>query len=374
MRIRELRAEGWRNLEPLTLVPGRAASVLSRRQRPGQDQRPRGGLLPGGAALVPHVARRGADPRRRRQRRRRRRGCARRSCTAGSSAGSRSSCDRRARVARLDGKAVRGTAAALGAVSVVLFVPEDLLLPRAAPADAAAVPRSAPSSTSSAATTTRPARSRRCSRAGTRCSSAGRPTAQLLDTYDEELARTGARVVMRRRAPGRGADAAVLRALPRAAQRAAGVARVHERSRRRRGADDEAAVRAACTPAWRRGAGSTSAAASPASGRTPTISDIGLAGAPARSHASQGQLRSLVLALKLAELSQRRGAAGRSAGAAARRRSERARSGAARAAVRRHRPARLPDAHLGHRARHRSRAAGAARFSGTRAGASLRNP
>ena len=31
--------------------------------------------------------------------------------------------------------------------------------------------------------------------------------------------------------------------------------------------------------------------------------EIGLAGAPARSHASQGQLRSLVLALKLAELS-----------------------------------------------------------------------
>ena len=36
-------------------------------------------------------------------------------------------------MARLDGKVVRGTAAALGAVSVVLFVPEDLLLPRAAP-------------------------------------------------------------------------------------------------------------------------------------------------------------------------------------------------------------------------------------------------
>ena len=28
MRIRELRAEGWRNLEPLTLVPGERLSVL----------------------------------------------------------------------------------------------------------------------------------------------------------------------------------------------------------------------------------------------------------------------------------------------------------------------------------------------------------
>ena len=94
--------------------------------------------------------------------------------------------------------------------------------------------------------------------------------------------------------------------------------------------------------------------------------DIGLAGAPARSHASQGQLRSLVLALKLAELS-----------------NVEARLGDPPVLLLDDVPSeldpvrrallfdvigasRLPDAHLGHRTRHRSRAAGAARFSGTR--------
>ena len=38
-----------------------------------------------------------------------------------------------ARSVTLDGKTVRGAAAIFGALSVVLFVPEDLLLPRAAP-------------------------------------------------------------------------------------------------------------------------------------------------------------------------------------------------------------------------------------------------
>ena len=52
---------------------------------------------------------------------------------------------------------------------------------------------------------------------------------------------------------------------------------------------------------------------------------IRLSGRLAREHASQGQLRSLVLALKLAELANVEAAEGRRAGAAARRCTERAR-------------------------------------------------
>src|SRR4029079_16071295 len=102
------------------------------------------------------------------------------------------------RVARLDGKVVRGTAAALGTVSVVLFVPEDLLMPRAAPAarrrflDLAifSVERGyyAEASAFQKVLRSRNALLRR-----------GSLDSVLLDTYDDQLARTGARVVMRRR-------------------------------------------------------------------------------------------------------------------------------------------------------------------------------
>ena len=68
------------------------------------------------------------------------------------------------------------------------------------------------------------------------------------------------------------------------------------------GAADEAEVAAACGAGWSRGGRSTSAVASPGSARRPTTWRSGSAGALARRHASQGQLRSLVLALKLAEL------------------------------------------------------------------------
>ena len=67
--------------------------------------------------------------------------------------------------------------------------------------------------------------------------------------------------------------------------------------------------------------------------------DIELGGRPAREHGSQGQLRSLVLALKLAELGAPRGAPGRAAAAAARRRGQRARRDPAAHAVRDHRRA-----------------------------------
>ena len=103
------------------------------------------------------------------------------------------------RVAKLDGKLVRSTAAALGAVSVVLFVPEDLLLPRAAPAarrrflDLAIfnVERGYYAEASAFQKVLRNRNALLKRRDWDRT---------LLDTFDDELARTGARVVMRRRA------------------------------------------------------------------------------------------------------------------------------------------------------------------------------
>src|SRR6187402_394576 len=129
MRIRELRAEGWRNLEPLTLVPAERLSVLygdngqgktnvieaayylavlrSFRTSHADDLIRRGAATeaaPATARLRAEILHRGLERRFEIELR------------------------PTGRVARLDGKAVRGTAAALGAVSVVLFVPEDLLL------------------------------------------------------------------------------------------------------------------------------------------------------------------------------------------------------------------------------------------------------
>src|SRR5947207_7649470 len=132
MRIRELRAEGWRNLAPLTLAPAERLSVLygdngqgktnvieaayylavlrSFRTSRAEDLIRRGDDAAPTARLRAEIVHRGLERRFEIELR------------------------PTGRVARLDGKLVRGTAAALGAVSVVLFVPEDLLLPRAAPA------------------------------------------------------------------------------------------------------------------------------------------------------------------------------------------------------------------------------------------------
>ena len=267
------------------------------------------------------------------------RGCAaRRRCTAGSSGGSRSSCgpDGTRRAPRRQGGARRGGGSS-ARVSVVLFVPEDLLLPRAAPGRAAALPRPARSSTSSAAyydeaqrvpegaqEPQRPAQAR----AG-RTRAARRPTTSSWRARARASSCAGGRWSRRWRRCCATHFRALHSELP-------GRARATAATRTSTQADDEdgGRGRAARWPGAP-GARWTSGAASPASGPTPTTSRSASAGAPARSHASQGQLRSLVLALKLAELTQRRGAAGRPAGAAARRRSERARSGAPRAAVRR---------------------------------------
>jgi len=302
LRIRELRAEGWRNLEPLTLVPGERLSVLygdngqgktnvieaayylavlrSFRTSHADDLIRRGAATeaaPATARLRAEILHRGLERRFEIELR------------------------PTGRVARLDGKAVRGTAAALGAVSVVLFVPEDLLLPRAAPATRRrfldlAIFNIERGYYEEASAFQKVLKSRNA------LLKRGPADPQLLDTYDEELARTGARVVMRRR----GLVAALtplfcdhFRALH--SELPVSLAYTSDPDIAR--ADDEEAVRDRLHAGLAARRGLDERRRFTGYGPHTDDLDIGLAGAPARSHASQGQLRSLVLALKLAELS-----------------------------------------------------------------------
>jgi len=299
MRIRELRAEGWRNLEPLTLVPAERLSVLygdngqgktnvieaayylavlrSFRTSHAEDLIHRGTGAQGTARLRAEIVHRGLER--------------------------RFEIDLRptGRVARLDGKVVRGTAAALGAVSVVLFVPEDLLLPRAAPSTRRrfldlAIFNIERGYYDEASAFQKVLKNRNA------LLKRGPGDPMLLDTYDEELARTGARVIVRRRALV-AALTPFFREHFRALHSELPVSLAYTSDPEVARAEGEEAVRASLQAgiAARRGLDERRRF----TGFGPHTDDleIGLGGAPARSHASQGQLRSLVLALKLAELS-----------------------------------------------------------------------
>jgi len=297
MRIRELAAEGWRNLAPLALAPGERLSVLY-----GDNGQGKTNVLEAAyylAALrsfrtshAEDLIRRDAPSGRARLRADVvHRGLERRFEVELSPTG---------RVARLDGKVVRGTAAALGTVSVVLFVPEDLLMPRAAPAarrrflDLAifSVERGyyAEASAFQKVLRSRNALLRR-----------GSLDSVLLETYDDQLARTGARVVMRRRN--------LVAALgPRLAEHFRALHSELPVGLRYRSdpAIDAAADEPAVEAALREGllARRSLDERRRFTGFGPHTDDLEvlLSGVLARSHASQGQLRSLVLALKLAEL------------------------------------------------------------------------
>jgi DNA replication and repair protein RecF len=202
----------------------------------------------------------------------------------------------------LDGKPVRRLGGALGVVRVVLFVPEDLLLPRGTPAARRrfldfAVFGVEPAYLGEAAVFDKLLRSRNA------LLRQGRPrlTSALLDTYDEELARAGARVVVRRRRVT--ADLAPhLQAYFRAlhADLPASLAYLTAPELGAPVSESEveqallAGLRARRTLDERRGHTTFG----------PQTDDVELRldGRPARAHASQGQIRSLVLALKLAEL------------------------------------------------------------------------
>jgi DNA replication and repair protein RecF len=209
---------------------------------------------------------------------------------------------------RVDGKAVQRLAPALRGLGSVVFLPEDLLLPRAPPsARRSFVDRAAYGANrlfyAEAVAYQKVLKNRNA--VLRRASSPARAAAHdpsLLATYDEQTARTGARLVMRRRA-------LVAALAPRVTELFVGL---H--------ADLQAEIRYRSDPSVEEASTEGEVLAALAAGleRTRDLDhkrrftgfgphtddlEMTLAGRPVREHGSQGQLRSLVLALKLAELS-----------------------------------------------------------------------
>jgi DNA replication and repair protein RecF len=297
MRVRELAAEGWRNLAPLRLEPADRLTVLF-----GDNGQGKTNVIEAAyylAALrsfrtthAEDLVQRGS-PRARLRAQVDQGGLSRRLELELGAGG---------RTVRLDGKVVRSTANALGLLRVVLFVPEDLLLPRAAPAARRrfadlAIFNLERGYYAEASAFQKVLRNRNA------LLKRGTLDATLLDAFDEELARTGARVVVRRRALAAALTprfAAFFRSL----HGDLAVSLTYRSHEEVEAAQDEAAVRAALAAGL--------AARRELDGRRrftgfgPQTDDleIVLAGSLARTHASQGQLRSLMLALKLAELSE----------------------------------------------------------------------
>jgi DNA replication and repair protein RecF len=304
VRLLELRARGWRNLEPLDFVPGPRVNVLHGENGQGKtnlieaiyylatlrsfrtshaDELVAGGpgqVDAGRAELRARIEHRGLDRK------------------------VEIKLGPDGRTVTLDGKQVRGAAAIFGAVSVVLFVPEDLLLPRAAPSARRrfldlAVFNVERGYYREAAAFQKVVKSR--NHLLKRGAIERRVDPVLLDAYDEELARTGARVVSRRRA-------LVGELAPRARdffRELHGDLLVELRYRSAPAVDaagDEAAIQAALLAELRAQRALDERRRFTGTGPHTDDLEIVLAGRLAREHASQGQLRSLVLALKLAEL------------------------------------------------------------------------
>jgi DNA replication and repair protein RecF len=215
------------------------------------------------------------------------------------------------KAALLDGKPVRRDARALQGVAAVLFVPEDLLLARAAPAerrrfvDRAIFAGDRTYSTEAVAY-------ERVLRSRNAVLREPSPRASLLDTYDEEAARTGASIVARRRALV-AALAPRVEALFRAIHGEVGRSEPGEAPPPglRIAYQSHASVAEATTVEEVRAALLAGLQARHELDRRRGFSGFGphtddlvleLGGHRAGDHGSQGQLRSLVLALKLGEL------------------------------------------------------------------------
>jgi DNA replication and repair protein RecF len=301
--LRELRARGWRNLAPLALRPGPGATVLF-----GQNGQGKTNILEAaytalcfrsfrtsslselvvwggqGASVEAEITVGTVD----------------RILKIDISQGHKSTL--------LDGKAVRRDSSGLQGVGAVLFGPEDLRLPRAAAAERRRFldravfggyrPYFREVLTFERVLKSRNALLRR-----------GPVEATLLASYDERLAEAGARLVIRRR----GTVGSLLPRLEttfRQIHSAAGVGMRYRSDPHVDAAEGEREVVSALREGLlahretdqRRGF----------TGFGPQTDDLELelAGHLAREHASQGQLRSLVLALKLAELEHLREALG----------------------------------------------------------------
>jgi DNA replication and repair protein RecF len=206
------------------------------------------------------------------------------------------------RVVRVDGKGIRRIASAFGLASVVLFVPEDLLLVRAPPAARRRFIDLAISGVETtyfdeAAAFQRVLRSRNALLRGNR----GGVSPTLLDTYDEQLARAGARLVMRRRSIVemlRPRVAEIFRSLH--SDLPVALAYVSDDAVAAGGT--EPAVATALHAGLQKRRRVDELRGHTTFGPQTDDLEIRLDNRPAREHASQGQLRSLVLSMKLAEL------------------------------------------------------------------------
>jgi DNA replication and repair protein RecF len=206
------------------------------------------------------------------------------------------------RLIALDGKPVGRVSAVFGVVSLVLFVPEDLLLARASPAarrrfvDMATAGIAAPY-LAETVTFQRVLRSRNALLRGGQ----GATAPAWLETMDEQLAAAGARLVMRRRrfvadmaGPSEQFFHALHAELP--------LELTYESDAAISQAATEEEVRVGLLDGLSRRRAVDLRRRHTTFGPQTDDLAIRLSGRLAREHASQGQLRSIMLALKLAEL------------------------------------------------------------------------
>ena len=206
------------------------------------------------------------------------------------------------RMIALDGKPVGRMSAVFGLVSLVLFVPEDLLLARASPAarrrfvDMAAAGISS-GYLSETVTFQRVLKGRNALLRGGQAAT----SPVWLDTLDEQLAAAGARLVMRRRAFV-GDMAEPSQKFFRALHAEIALELAYESDPAVAEAASEDDVRSALLAGLARRRAVDLRRRHTTFGPQTDDLVIRLGGRLAREHASQGQLRSIMLALKLSEL------------------------------------------------------------------------
>jgi DNA replication and repair protein RecF len=293
--LRALRVRGWRNLGAITLHPGARATVLHGQNGQGKTNlleaayyavtfrsfrtHAQGDLICWGcpaAAIEAEIVTRGVQRLLRIQ------------------------LGQGKKTTLLDGKAVRRDSSALEGAAVVLFGPDELRLPKAPAAerrrflDRAVFASFRPYFREALAF-------EKALRGRNALLRSGPPSPVLLDSHDEQLAARGARIVLRRRAlveklAGRFAEAF---------SRIHGGLHVGAQYRSTASvasAVTEEEVTAALLEELRRERAADLRRGFTGSGPQTDDLELQLAGHPARQHGSQGQLRALVLALKIAEL------------------------------------------------------------------------
>jgi DNA replication and repair protein RecF len=217
------------------------------------------------------------------------------------------------RQARLDGKAVRPAARYFGGFQVVLFAPEDLMVARGAPGDRRAfldraVFQRTPEYLTEAQTYDKVLRSRNAVLRATQGKGGGggsaRDAGRLLAVYDEKLAELGARRAHRR-------AQLIAEIMPGFSAAFASIARTELAACARYAASwiapdsdlaDEAGLAAQLAAALARSRPADLARAVTTVGPHRDDLELTLDGRSVAAFASQGQLRALVLAWKVAEL------------------------------------------------------------------------